>query len=241
MEITVRLTFIMDIKLVPADDFQDLSNDTFRQGELWTQPTDGHTSSNVPNPPGRPINAPERFAISILRSCIELTTIWWVITKYISERRTASVRAQEVVVCTCGLSESAKNSRFPPVRAVGRRGTSQHSGAAHNIIPGSEDPRRRTSPLRFSSNSSATELDFGWPLPLSFSPPAARIAYGMIPVTLPPSKLATAPDTTPMMPLLPPPYTRGLFAATSACATAVWKIFFSHTTGRGLMKGTSVK
>ena len=34
------------------------------------------TSSNVPNPPGKPMNALTRVAISILRSCIEFTRIW---------------------------------------------------------------------------------------------------------------------------------------------------------------------
>ena len=35
------------------------------------------TSSKLPKPPGRPTNAPARFAISTLRSCIEFTTILW--------------------------------------------------------------------------------------------------------------------------------------------------------------------
>ena len=34
------------------------------------------TSSNVPNPPGKPMNPSTRVAISILRSCIEFTRIW---------------------------------------------------------------------------------------------------------------------------------------------------------------------
>lgn len=173
------------------------------------------TSSKVPNPPGKPIKAPERFAISILRSCIELTTIWWV-REHVSEQRTRQ-GGHRKAWCARVAQATRDIHRFHLV--VGR--ASQHSKSIHNDIHGPENPRIRTSPLCFSSNRSAIAFDFGWPLPLSFSPPAAWIAYGMIPVTLPPSRLATAPDTTPMMPVLPPPYMRGRFAAASACATAV--------------------
>lgn len=175
-----------------------------------------HTSSNVPNPPGRPIKAPERFAISTLRSCMELTTIWWITTEHVSEPR----GHRKAWFACAGQARSQIYSQFPPICAVGRTG--QHFGG-HGTIP-----RIRTSPLRFSSNRSAIAVVLGLSSPLSLSPPAARIAYGMIPVTLPPSKLATAPDTTPMMPLFPPPYTRGRFVATSACATAMRNTLMSH-------------
>lgn len=68
-----------------------------------------------------------------------------------------------------------KYSRFPPNLTEEAKARSD-SRASHNISPGHEDPRVRTSPLRFSSNKLAIPLVFGWPLPLSFSPPAARIA-----------------------------------------------------------------
>lgn len=35
-----------------------------------------HTSSKVPKPPGRQMNAHDRFAISNFRSCIEFTIIY---------------------------------------------------------------------------------------------------------------------------------------------------------------------
>lgn len=46
--------------------------------------------------------------------------------------------------------------------------------------------------------------------PFSHSPPEITMAYGTTPVTFPPC-LRTEPDTTPMIPLEPPPYTSGRF------------------------------
>lgn len=55
----------------------------------------------------------------------------------------------------------------------------------------------------------------GSPFVCSFSPPAATIGYGITPVTRPPFFKA-APDTTPIRPFDPPPYTSGRSASAKA-------------------------
>ena len=66
------LTFAMNADLRPAYHFQNLEA---RVSGVYTDLGEsGLTSSKVPNPPGSPMKAHERFAISAFLSCIEFTT-----------------------------------------------------------------------------------------------------------------------------------------------------------------------
>ena len=67
-----RLTFAMNTDLRPAYHFQNLEA---RVSGVYKDTGESNlTSSKVPNPPGSPMKAHERFAISAFLSCIEFTT-----------------------------------------------------------------------------------------------------------------------------------------------------------------------
>ena len=71
------LTLVVDSKLCPGGDFQYLE-DKSQEESGYVSDGEGNkfiTSSNVPNPPGKPTNPDDRRAICTLRSCIESTTI----------------------------------------------------------------------------------------------------------------------------------------------------------------------